>query len=72
MMEASGLKILAIEDFNTAAKTVSIHEVHVHYMYVHVNVGMFMILFLLYQVVNVSKIVELANEVHISVDFSSY
>ena len=70
MMEASGLKILAIEDFNTAAKTVSIHEVHVHYMYV--DVGMFMILFLLYQVVNVSKIVELANEVHISVDFSSY
>jgi succinyl-CoA synthetase beta subunit len=44
MIEASNLRMLAVEDFNTAAKTV----------------------------VNVCKISELANEVGITVDFSSF
>ncbi len=57
LIEASGLYMIAVEDFDKAAETVSTNKYKCKYLYYYL------------QVVNVSHIAELASRVNIGVDF---
>ena len=74
MIEASGLKMIAVEDFNSAAKTVSLSFSSSSSFQLTLSLLVpqsHPLLILTPQVVNVARISELAGEVSISVDFST-